>query len=392
MVVWVLLEVWLAAKVMPWNSELTKGALVWFITAGLVLLGRFEEASKNRHFFRHKAIQTLTWPALAEFYLNVYPLPLLAEIALQPVLAVLVTLSILAARDESLRWAKGCAERLLSFIGLALFGYVMFQTIRGWGTLNKQGLFLEFALPVWLTIGALPFIFLLATYGAYEMAFLRLRFTDSGRVRPVRTRLALIIGLHFRPREIAAIRPNWLRRVATAPTFRAALTVVREYQAQRRREDLRVIQDKERLKKFAGVTGVDSDNRQLDRREFRETTEALRFVSLCMMGWYRRGGRYRPDILTILEGSFERHGLKGPPEIHVHVSSDGQAWYAWRRTVTGWCFAIGAGGPPPNQWLYDGSEPPVGFPGVGPSWGTSRLSSEASPNWEETEYDDADDE
>jgi hypothetical protein len=153
-----------------------------------------------------------------------------------------------------------------------------------------------------------------------------------------------------------------------------------------------VIQDKERLKKFAGVTGVDSDNRQLDRREFRETTEALRFVSLCMMGWYRRGGRYRPDILTILEGSFERHGLKGPPEIHVHVSSDGQAWYAWRRTVTGWCFAIGAGGPPPNQWLYDGSEPPVGFPGVGPSWGTSRLSSEASPNWEETEYDDADDE
>ena len=42
---------------------------------------------------------------------------------------------------------------------------------------------------------------------------------------------------------------------------------------------------------------------------------------------------------------------------------------AWRRTIAGWCFAIGAAGPPPDQWLDDGPNPPRGFPGEDPEWG-----------------------
>jgi hypothetical protein len=54
----------------------------------------------------------------------------------------------------------------------------------------------------------------------------------------------------------------------------------------------------------------------------------------------------------------------------------GRAWYAWRRTVTGWCFAIGAAGPPPDRWEYDGPEPPGGFPSKGRGWGDK-----ANRNW-----------
>ncbi len=53
----------------------------------------------------------------------------------------------------------------------------------------------------------------------------------------------------------------------------------------------------------------------------------------------------------------------------------------WRRTVGGWVFAIGAGGPPPDQWEYDGPEPPTGFPGEDPGWGTSPHRQEANVNW-----------
>ncbi len=52
-----------------------------------------------------------------------------------------------------------------------------------------------------------------------------------------------------------------------------------------------------------------------------------------------------------------------------------------RRTVTGWVFAVGAAGPPPEQWFYDGPEPPSGYPGSDPGWGRSPF--EQGPNWDD---------
>jgi hypothetical protein len=60
----------------------------------------------------------------------------------------------------------------------------------------------------------------------------------------------------------------------------------------------------------------------------------------------------------------------------MKVAKNGKAWYAWRRTVTGWCFAIGAAGPPPDRWEYDGPEPPGRFPSKGRGWGDN-----ANRNW-----------
>jgi hypothetical protein len=98
------------------------------------------------------------------------------------------------------------------------------------------------------------------------------------------------------------------------------------------------------------------------------------------MGWYRRqGGRYRSDLLEII-GDFSTQGLKGEHGIELRVRRDGQAWYAWRRTVSGWVFAIGSAKNPPDQWLYDGADPPRGFPGKDKSWG-KQLSTDASKNW-----------
>ena len=100
------------------------------------------------------------------------------------------------------------------------------------------------------------------------------------------------------------------------------------------------------------------------------------------MGWHRnRGGRYRDDLLKMIGDDFTRQGLPKESGIALRVSSDGQAWYAWRRTVTGWCFAIGAAGPPPEQWEYDGPEPPHGFPGRDRTWGERPFSDQVNRNW-----------
>ena len=99
------------------------------------------------------------------------------------------------------------------------------------------------------------------------------------------------------------------------------------------------------------------------------------------MGHYpNQGDRYRDDLLTILEPGFADHGLDEPGAITMYVSPDGQSWFAERRTITGRWFAIGAAGPPPDEWLFDGPERPSGFPAE-PEWDHWGVG-ESSANWD----------
>ena len=85
------------------------------------------------------------------------------------------------------------------------------------------------------------------------------------------------------------------------------------------------------------------------------------------MGWYQnRGRRYRKSVLDTMAQSSS--GLPAEHGIKLRVRRDGQAWYGWRRTPSGWVFAIGAASPPPNQQFYDGPTLPEGYPGSTSGW------------------------
>lgn len=136
----------------------------------------------------------------------------------------------------------------------------------------------------------------------------------------------------------------------------------------------------EEFARHAGTGDRDEGGRMLDRREFRETQSALRWLSTCQTGWYRnRGGRFRPELLSTVTPSFSsKHGLPAKHEVEMRVSEDGQAWWAWRVTPSGLVLGVGASasapgpkypGEVPMEWTYEGDVPPTGPPGDDPAWG-----------------------
>ncbi len=236
-------------------------------------------------------------------------------------------------------------------------------------------------MPAWMTLGVLPYVYAVALYAAYELAFKWIDFRDthSSRAR-FRAKAAVVVRLRGQATLVDRLNLSWATRVADASSFRAALAVVDEFE-----QDLgRRVQEKQdaaaRLVHYAGIDGVDDEGRRLDRREFEETTSALRWIATCQMGWGRRETGYRADILDVV-GDLSSRGLSGDGGIAVQVSPDGDSWYAWRRTVSGWVFAIGAAGPPPDQWEHDGPEPPSGFPGESSDWGSRPYDHDAAVNW-----------
>ena len=111
------------------------------------------------------------------------------------------------------------------------------------------------------------------------------------------------------------------------------------------------------------MEGCDAQGLRLDRRDFLETCRALGWLHNCHMGWWRRDARYKDGLLALIGGRMQRHNLSLENGYREIVAPDGSSWFAWRRSASNWVFAIGAVGPPPNQWLYDGPEPPNGPPG-----------------------------
>jgi hypothetical protein len=383
MVGYVVGEVWLGYKAGFWQSDLVKDTIVWFMVAALALFFGSSQASEQPHFFRRRLVATVSIPVFIEFFANLFVLNLIAELALQPFLILLALFIATAEGDERLRGWRTPLNVLLALIGVSLLAYSVRQLVIVWSAVDKPATALQFALPIWLTIGLLPYIYALSLYSNYQKAFHAIEaHTDDRRARR-RAKLALVTKTHFRARDSYAFGGwPWLERIVSARRFQDARRVVADFQKSRWEKERATAEERERLRRYAGSDETDAVGRRLDRREFKETMTALYWLAQCMEGWYynedRGGKRYRADLLEALGPSFFKpYGLPpDDPGITVRITKKGKAWYAWRRTITGWCFAIGAAGPPPDRWEYDGPEPPEGFPVKGRGWGEL-----ANRNW-----------
>jgi hypothetical protein len=382
MISYVVGEVLLGYKARLWRTDLTKDTIVWFVVSALAFFYRYDESSKQPHFFRRRLVAAVSIPVFIEFFANLFVLNLITELALQPFLLLLGLLIAVAESEERFRALRTPLNALLAVVGLSLLAYSARQLLISWNTVDKPITALQFGLPIWLTIGILPYIYVLSLYSSYQKAFHAIDTHSDNRRARLRAKLALVTRLHFRTRDSHAFGGwPWLAQIVSAPTFRAARRVVADFQESRRENERAAVTEQERLRRFAGSDEADAEGRRLDRREFKETMKALYWLAECMEGWYfnedRGGKRYRADLLEALgEDFFKPYGLPPHPGVTMKVAKNGKAWYAWRRTVTGWYFAIGAAGPPPDRWEYDGPEPPRRFPSNGRGWGDK-----ANRNW-----------
>ena len=380
---YIALECWVGSWLELWDSTLTKDTLVWAIVSGVVLFFKFGDASKERHYFRSRMLATVGITEFMTFFADHYVLSLPAELVLQPVLAFLAMLMVVARYQRGHEAVSRLLGRGLAVLGVA---FVVAGIAHVVVTFGRQTL-LEFALPIWLTIGLLPFVYAFSLYANYQYAFKGIDWGAKQKPWRHRFRAKLALVLKFRLRSRDSHRFPWhlARSLVDAQSLAEARQILDLLEMSREQQERAVIVRQDRLRRYAGSDDVDEDGRRLDRREFDETKAALHWIATCQMGWYRnpnRDERYRGDLLdTVLQNDFTKHGLPKDSGIVMRVSEDGQAWYAWRRTVSGWCFAIGASGGPPNQWEYDGPEPPTDFPGEDDAWGDSPWALAVRRNW-----------
>ena len=389
---WILLPVvvylcWMSAalavahSVGLWDVRLVKAAALWWLLSGLGLFGAGLEAVKREGAIAGAFKRLVGVALIFEFVASGASFSLFIEIPAQ-IIAVpcAVAWGVASVRHEHRRAGK-LAFGYLVLLGLAAFVWGITRLVADWKHID-QGLWRrELAMPFWLALVALAFMALLALYLAYEASFSVMR-SQSAVGLSWRHRLAVLVRCGPRLRAIRAVRraASWL---ANDPGFRSTWRWVgRVLCEDRDRRDDEAAQA-QRLVDNAGVVGTDSSGRQSDQREHTETMEALRSLYFSHLGHYpRQGNRYFAGLGVVIDSLSDRYNLPRPNNIEMHVSDDGQSWYAARRTITGRWFAIGAAGPPTDQWFYDGPTAPNSFPHES-EWDQWAPDSN-SPNWAET--------
>ncbi|WP_109471999.1 hypothetical protein [Ornithinimicrobium cavernae] len=377
--------VW-AYRLGVWDFNLFTPTLTWYLTSAVVLYLNSTRSMSEKGYFPRIARETIGIPAFITFLMNAWPFHFIVELLLQGLLIVLMPMQFLAHNRKEYRDtpARTLLDALVAVVGIVFMVRAVIWLVSNWGDEVLSQFLAGVATPAVLTFILLPFLYMFALIAAYERAFTTMSFRVQPGASTWRGKVALVLKNRLSVQRVDKRARRVWREIALASTLREAF---RAYEAGARADDeleKREREAQERLRRYAGVDGFDDEGRRLDQRQFQATRRALEFLAACQMGHYRnRGGRYPSDILEILgDEPFKGQGLPGTADVVLKVDRRGQRWWAWRRTVSGWYFGIGAAAPPPDQWVYDGASPPAGPPGEFSGWRrTHEYSDEAAVHW-----------
>lgn len=308
---WVALAVGLASLLGFWNADLTTDTLLWFLVPGLGLFVSLGEVGQER-FLRRRLWRTIGLSAFVAFYLNILAFHIAIEIAIQPLATVLVAAAALSRAPLH----KRLAERMLRVLGVALLVATTLNIAANAASLDLWQVSLTWLLPVWLTIAALPFVYLLGIYDHYRVLFALADLDAADWRARLQARAAMLTSLRGDAGELVAARRSLytIRQVAIASDFASARAALERNQADRRAQLEAERRKAADLVRLAGTRGTDEEARQLDRREFEETTRALSALATRQMSWYQNRGKcYRREVLELMA---HHHALKGLPAEH----------------------------------------------------------------------------
>jgi hypothetical protein len=225
---WVVFVALVGSRFGLWTADLVKDTAIWFLTFAVVRLFRMVNVGKDPHPFREVILDPLAATALVEFITNVYVFPLPVEILLVPFVTLLGLLTVVPGYQKTPN-VQGIANGTLGIIGIGILGFSAFELIRNWSTLDLPHQIRLLALPIWLTIGTVPYLYLMSLLAGYDAAFGRIGFASPNRRITWRSRLAMFRVLNFRTRAVANFGGPWIGRLAEARTFAHARMVLADY-------------------------------------------------------------------------------------------------------------------------------------------------------------------
>lgn len=175
---WTILNVgvlcWLLSTVGLWRRDQLVASVLWTVLSGLALAGRTVATGDDHGYFKRLLLDCLKVTVVLEFLLVGYSFSLPGELVLVPVMTFLALSIEFSRRKEGLASVRKASEWMVA----AVVAFVLWKALSGiWDTpeaflTNKTGR--NFLLPMLLTAGSVPYLYVLHCYSNLESARIRM--------------------------------------------------------------------------------------------------------------------------------------------------------------------------------------------------------------------------
>ncbi len=157
-----------------WNVSLLKDTIVWFFLGAMAMMMRFGTGDKTGNIGRQILKDSIKVVLLLEFLVNTYTFPLVVELILVPVVALVAMLDVFASKgDEYASVAKvtGIAQMV---VGFAILGFAVSRAVGDFQNLKSMDTFRDVALAPLMSVLMCPFIYIMLVLSSYELVFMRI--------------------------------------------------------------------------------------------------------------------------------------------------------------------------------------------------------------------------
>ena len=172
-----------------WRPSMLKETIFWCIGSVFVAITKFdqiEEPDLIKNMIRSSFGITIFFG----FLISAYTLNFLIEfLVLIPILVILQLVSVVSSYEEKNAIVKNFVDNILALIGFGILFYVIFRIYNNFSTFWTVQNLRMLVLPLLLTFGMVPFVYVLALFNAYQFAFLRLKGMDKKLFRTARLQL-----------------------------------------------------------------------------------------------------------------------------------------------------------------------------------------------------------
>ncbi len=223
----------LAHTIDLWKLDVLSDTVVWFVTVGMAFYFTLDKVAEDG-WFRRTARRTVGIAVFVEVFANLRVFSLPIELVLVPAVAFLAAMAAYSEGKPEFEPVHRLITALMSFVGLVFVVYVCVSLADDpkMGETTRKLL-----LPVWLTIAAMPLIYLVGLWSSYEQAFVRIAFqAEDDPASRRRAKRAFLRSVKWRAADVGGFAGHWIYDLAHAESAQDARAVMERFRASWRAE------------------------------------------------------------------------------------------------------------------------------------------------------------
>ena len=179
MAIYCVVLVVMLAKFPFWNWIYIKDIIVWLIFAGIPTCYNAVNKNPFEHYFKKIIVDNLKLIVIVEFFISTFTFPLFLELLLQPFIAFILLIQVVAERKPEFKSVKKLIDWIIAILGCWIFYFTIKIGISTYSELGLIDTIASFVTPLIFSVLYLPVAYLFAVISKYEVVFIRMSFMES---------------------------------------------------------------------------------------------------------------------------------------------------------------------------------------------------------------------